>query len=175
MNDFDDLDSFAGDYKPDAGKFRGGLDTLANGQYDLEIIDAAVGLANTSPPKRIYTMTLRVMPGVLAIDHVYWLNDQAAMNRLAADMMALGLDSDKWATGGRKLSVEIPASCVKVRGMRFRASKTSNESKTTNKTYHNLTIATRLTAGTGNGQPALPPPPVMAPPSARDVPSEVPF
>jgi hypothetical protein len=121
------------------------------------------------------------------IEHTYWLNKQASINSFLAEMAALGFPAHTW--GGRAgqipLSVAIPSTLPQMRGLRFRARKTSRfvaarpaggglPAREAN-TYHDLRIASRIrgaampisggekeierAVGTPAGRAPAPPPP----------------
>lgn len=178
MQNFDWLNDYAGDYKPDAGGIRDKLEILKDGRYDFEIMDARWD--ETQNGDRLLKVGLRVLPGSGVIEHAYWLNEQKGINRLAADLLALGFGSDQWGSTNHPLSREIPAAVLKLPGIRFAGSKGSYEAKSDGKPRHTLKVLTRI-SGSGNGR-AMPPvanrPPVQ---DAEDtvynepVPADIPF
>lgn len=162
MSEFADLDSFAAEYKPDAGGFYPGLETINDGNYVFAIQAARLDRARNGD--RILELHLRVAPGTYVVQHTYWLNRQESMNRLAADLLSLGFDSDRWGTQDRPLSKELPQAAERMKGLYFQGHKSSNEAN--GKTYANLRIVGKAKPQSdGNGQ---------ALPSHETVPSDVP-
>lgn len=158
---FDDLDSFGAGYQPQAG-FRPGADTLADGDYDCEIVDAALDFIKGD---RVLRLGLRTSIGRV-VEYLYWLNRQEAVNRLGADLCVLGFDADRWGSANnRPLSVELPKAVAKLKGVRFRATKSSRQGSGLNaaRTFHDLYINCRLD---GRPMPPLTPPANHAPPAA---------
>jgi hypothetical protein len=174
-NDFADLDSFGGEYKPQAA-FRPNLETLPNGEYDCEVVEATLDKINND---RIIRVALRVGPGRV-VEHLYWLNKQEGINRLGAELCVLGFDADRWGPAyNRPLSVELPKVVAKLKGMKFRAAKTSrkdNRPGYQDRVYHDLHISCRLD---GRPMPPLAPPAAPTPAAAAAVPTgsddEIPF
>lgn len=175
----DDLKRFDGEYVAEAA-FAPGLDTLANGTYDFEIISATLGRTKNSADP-IIRINLRVNGGLI----VEWgtlLTGQERCNRLGADLQILGFDSDKWR-GTRPFSKELGLAVPKLKGIKFRAMKRSNDGKD-GKTYHELLLYQRLTASSPaagsppatprNGTP-MPKPPQQQPAGAASDSESIPF
>ncbi|MCC6419516.1 MAG: hypothetical protein IT429_14885 [Gemmataceae bacterium] len=159
-DDFSDLDSYSSQYRPEAA-FRPGLEALANGPADFEIVSAALDKTQKSG-ERICRIILRVVGGI-TVEWTRFLNEQRNLNRLCADLACLGFDADKWNTPGRPLSKEIPAAVAKLPGIKFRAVKTSRQDTRPgyeSKVYHDLQINGRID---GRPMPPLTPPVQTAP------------
>ncbi len=148
---YDDLDSFATDYKPEQQR-RPDLDGLPDGDYDFEVLDAI--LDRTTKGTRILKVGIQPQNG-LAVNHTYWLDQQDKLNGLAADLCLLGFDAHKWGTQERPLSQELPKAVSKLPGIRFRAAKRSNlgTGQHAGRTFHNLYICSRIT---GKAMPTNP-------------------
>lgn len=157
-DDFSDLDSFGGQYKPEAA-FRPGLDAIVNGPVDCEIVSATLERTAKSGD-RVCRLVIRVVGGI-TVDWTQFLTQQSGMNRFCADLAALGFDADKWNTPGRPLSAEVPKAVARLAGIKFRAVKTSREYQ--NKVYHDLQINGRID---GRPMPPLTPPAAPIPPVA---------
>jgi len=120
-DDLSDLDSFGGSYEA-KGAFRPNIDSLANADYDFEIVDAKLDRINTD---RILRIGLRTSAGKV-VEWTHWLNRQEGVNRLGAELVVLGFDADRWGPQhNRPLSVELPKAVLKLPGRKFRATKTS--------------------------------------------------
>lgn len=166
--EYEDLASFDGNFSPQA-QFRPGLDTLADGDYDLTVVDAALDKAKGD---RILRLGLRTQTGMV-VERVYWLTTQEAMNRLGADLLALGFPANTWGSGGKTLATELPAAVAKLPGLKFRGTKKARISAKDNKTYHELYVCGRI-----QGAPMPAAAPVRAPaPAAAPVPADdrIPF
>jgi hypothetical protein len=137
------------DFVPQAGR-RPGLDALANGDYDMEIVEAE--LVHTEKSRDwILRTALRVLPAGGVYEHVYFFRTLDAYNRLGADVVTLGFEA------AQPFSQHIPGIVARLRGVRFRARKAESKGKD-GQVYHNLYINSRL-AGTpmptaGAPQPA---------------------
>lgn len=156
---FDDLDGFGDEYRPQAG-FRPGIETLASGDYDFEIIDACLDRARNND--RIVKLGLQTSAGRV-VEHTYWLNKQESVNRFGADMAVLGFPAQTW---GKQvpLSKAIPECVARLKGVKFRATKTARDGTGLNagKVYHDLYISCRI-----DGRP-MPP---LQPPAAQPTPN----
>lgn len=125
MNDdiLEEISNYDQDYAPSENKaFMPGAEVLADGVYVMDIIEAE--LTRTEKKQEpILQLTLR-MPGGLTIQHAYFFRDQAAVDRLGADLCVLGFDADKWnGRHGRKFSAELSKAVGKLAGIRFQAKK----------------------------------------------------
>lgn len=142
---FDELDNFGGDYQAQA-KFRPGLETLANGEYDFEFTEAKLDRINDDLVMR----TGLKVNGARVIERVWWLNTQDALNRFGADMLALGFDADRWGpANNRPLSREVPKVVARLPGVRFRGTKASRPKldfakQPTGEHWHDLHISGRV-------------------------------
>lgn len=147
---YDDLASFDDDYKPEK-PFRPGIDTLADGDYEMEIVEA--NLAHASTGDRVLNLDLRVNGGTV-VQHTYWLKTQAGMNSLGADLCTLGFDANKWGkTGGKSIKEALPESVKKLPGIRFKCTKKRRDGSGANagKVYHDIYINARIS---GRSMPA---------------------
>lgn len=172
-NSYADLDAYGAQAAPEHA-FRPGIDTLANGDYEFEVENAALDQINSM---RVMRLNLKVLPAARQVEQVYWLNRQEGVNGLLAEMAALGFPAHTWGSGPGKtpLSVAIPDCVGRLRGVRFRGSKTSRPGKQGGQSYHDLHISGRLGGApmppvtptpSPNGRPGLPPQPVpMVPPT----------
>jgi hypothetical protein len=124
-------------FAPQAGR-RPGLEALANGDHDLEIVEAE--LTRTEKTREAILRTvLHVLPAGGVYEHVYFFRTQDAYNRLGADVATLGFPLD----AAQPFSGQLKGIVPRLRGVRFRARK--GESKGTDgKVYHNLYINSRL-------------------------------
>lgn len=161
-DNYEDLDSFANDYKP-TGNVKPGLDALTDGEYDFEIVEAKLD-RTPKTGDRIFRVGLRVMATGTLVEKTYFLKTSGNINVLGSDLMSLGLDADKWGTAQRPLSQELPGACNKLKGLCFRGKKVAKQEG--DNTYHNLYIQ-RLIAKSSIGN---------APPSSYGPPAEtIPF
>lgn len=140
MHEYDDLNEFEGEFVPQPA-IRAGLDSLPDGVYDFEIVDAELTKAQNGD--RICCLGLRNNLGVL-VQHTYWLTRQVAINRMGYDFEILGQPI------GQPLSETIPAAVRKLPGTKFRGTKSSRFVPGTNgkkdATYHDLSISGRVQA-----------------------------
>ena len=143
---------------------RPGLDSLPDGDYELEIGSAEFTRTDKTR-EAILRMMLRVCAGPhlgQVVEHVYFFQTAESVGRIGADLISLGLPADRWtAQHGVKFSEQLIAHLHALRGMRFRGKKTSYE-KVKGGTGHGLWISARLPA---KGTPITPPParPLPAP------------
>lgn len=169
-DDFSDLDNFGGTELRAQHAFKSTIETLPDGTYDFEITAAV--LDRTKDGDRILRMDLRVLGGAV-VEWACWLNKQTSVNALCADLVALGFDADKWGPA-RPLSVELPRAVVRLKGLKFRATKSSRKDSRPgmgDKVYHDLRVACRLD---GRPMPPLTPPVAGAPTPATPPPTNPP-
>lgn len=176
--DYSDLDNLGGTYAPQHA-FKPGIDTLPDGSYDLEIESATLDRVNAD---RVARVGLKIAGGT-SVEWTVWLSRQEGVNGFCADLAVLGFDTDKWGPANNRLiSVELPKAVSRLKGIRFRGSKTHREGKGTNlgKVYHELRVLCRLDSrpmppvGPTNGSaaphpaqtPQTPAAPVRSPASA---------
>jgi hypothetical protein len=147
------------DFVPQAER-RPGLDALANGDYDLEVVEAE--LARTEKTRDVILRTaLRVLPAGGVHEHVYFFRSQEAVNRLGADLVTLGFEVP------HPFSQHLPGIVARLKGVRFRARKAESKGKD-GWTFHNLFVNSRLA---GSPQPAAGgPQPAIASSNSDDVP-----
>lgn len=153
---YEDLAWFDQEYKPEASKFRPGLETLPDGPYDFEVTDAELK-KSARQQMRILELGLKVNGGAV-IQHAYFLDTQDQMNRLGADLCVLGIPADKWGkAGGVSVAVGLPQAVKQLPGIRFRGSKDHNTTEARDggqpKTFHNLRVLCRA----GGTPPPAPP------------------
>jgi hypothetical protein len=165
-----DLERFDDVYEPEkAGQFDPGPEILPDGDYDFVILGGSIGPAGTD---KVLRLKLQVLGGPHDGDQLTrtsFINSNDAVNHIGKDFKTLEFDADKWKpVFGRRFSVELPAAVAKVRGIRFKAKKTSSpgtDKKTgAAKTFHNIYINKKL-AESGipgvpdqpNGQPGTDP------------------
>jgi hypothetical protein len=135
-----EISHFDREFTPQSGR-RQGIDSLANGDYDLEIAEAE--LTRTEKTREpLLRLLLRVLPEGGVYEHVYFFRTQDAVNRLGADLVTLGCPLEE----KRPFSQQLPRAVAHLSGIRFRAKKAENKSADGGKTYHNLHINARLTA-----------------------------
>jgi hypothetical protein len=154
-NNFDDLNWFNEKYEPGYA-FKAGIDQLANGDYDIEIVSARLKFAGQSADRVVET-EIRIAGGAI-YQFTWWLNKPEAVNRYGADMGVLGFPAAKW---GKEipLAQAIPDSVAKLPGIKFRAHKGSREDTRPEKKgtwYHDLHVNARL-SGTPMPAPATAP------------------
>jgi hypothetical protein len=138
------------DFVPQAER-RPGLDALANGDYDLEVVEAELVLTEKTRDVILRT-ALRVLPAGGVYEHVYFFRTQEAVNRLGADLVTLGFEVP------RPFSRHLPGIVARLKGVRFRARKAESKGKD-GRTFHNLFVNSRLAgspvpAAGGAPQPA---------------------
>jgi hypothetical protein len=155
---YEDLAWFDEQYKPEASKFRPGLETLPDGSYDFEIVDAEIK-KSAKKQVRILELGLKVNGGAV-VQHAYFLDTVEKMNRLGGDLCVLGIPADKWGkAGGVSVAVGLPEAVRQLPGIKFRGAKDHNTPNAapgqTPKTFHNLRILCRV-AGTPAPVPAGP-------------------
>ena len=153
MNDpsvSEELSRFDDEFHPRAGR-KPGIDSLPDGSYDLEIVEAE--LARTQEQRlAILRQGLRVLSGPhagMVVENVYFLETQENRDFLGADLGTLGFDVHEWrAARGRGFSQELPRAVEAMRGRRFRGKKETNK-----KGYAALYVHARLN-GTATPMPA---------------------
>ena len=132
-DDFDtDFSSFDDDFAPQPA-IRPGLDTLSDGAYDFEILDAELTRAKNGDS--ICTLGLKASTGQV-VQQTYWLNRQANVNRMGYDFGVLGYPV------AAPLNESIPAAVAQLPGTKFRGIKSSRTYE--GKLYHDLAVSTRL-------------------------------
>lgn len=129
------------------------LDTLPDGDYDFEILDAAMDRSFRDQALMLRVL-LKVLNGPcqdLEVEHVYWFKSKRNVEFLGGALCTLGFDADRWtAVHRRKFSAELPRAVEKLPGIRFRGTKKTNKDNGTS--FHNLYINARL------GNTAMPEP-----------------
>ncbi len=156
-DDFSDLDQMAksGDYKPEASGFLPGPEAVEDGVYDFEIM--SVSLKKTIKEKKnIVEMVLRVLSGPrggIVLQRASHLTTVENMNRLAGDLITLGLDADKWNSNGKNWSVNLAENAPKLVGRRFVGKKVfrSGDKLKGIPDYHNIYINAVITGSTPPG------------------------
>jgi hypothetical protein len=140
------------EYKPSDGpKVKPGLDTLPDGDYDLEIAYADLGVTSKTNDT-ILRIGLKVLTGPMAgvtVEKPIFFNSQVSVDILGAELVTLGFDADKWtAANGRRFSQELVRVVPLLRGICFRGHKKRNESN--GEVYHNLYVNAKLPPRSGN-------------------------
>lgn len=166
--EYADLDGF-GQQAQAQHAFALGIETLPDGAYDCEVTSAQLDRAANSD--RIVRVNLRLLSaGGQEVQHTYWLNKQASVNGFLAELAALGFPAAQWGSGPGKvpLSAAIPEAVGRLRGVRFRAVKTSRHvpaqpagmgrAAREAATYHDLRVSGRIQGAPmpGPAQPAAP-------------------
>lgn len=140
-DDFSDLDRWANEYKPEADGRMPGPELLPDSSYEFEIV-AATMRKTQKKQDTIFALHLRVRGGAqdgAELERVTWFNRQEDVNRLGGDMVTLGLvDAKDWGKRNKPWSQELRDACPRLKGLRFRGSKTSSEGD--KKTFHNLFV-----------------------------------
>ena len=129
---YDDLGEFDGEFSPQPA-IRPGLDTLPDGSYEFEVLDAELTRAQNGD--RICNLGLRANKSAV-VQHTYWLNKQTNINRMGYDFGVLGLEI------GAPLNETIPAAVAQLAGIKFKGVKTSRTYQS--KLYHDLHISSRV-------------------------------
>lgn len=148
-------------YTPDPGRYPG-IETLPDRDYVFEVAHATLGKTQNTG-EAILHVILRSDEGVM-VERPYFFQKQTQVNKLGADLCALGFDADKWR-GNRPFSRELVAALPKLVGVKFRARKITEPG--TDKPFHNLYINGRVGANTQTSRvpmPASRPAPQPAPP-----------
>lgn len=139
---YDYLDSYENEYKPEHA-VRPRLETLADGDYEFTILDAAiVHLVN----KPVLRAGLKVEGGGI-IEHTWWHDSQDKFNAMAADLLSLGFPADKWGKGGIPVKQGFPDAVAKMPGIRFKGAKRTErptEGTYAGKVFHKLYISGRV-------------------------------
>lgn len=153
----EELAQFDRDYNPSGGR-RPGLDMLADGNYDFEIVSASLDRTERTNDL-IFRLGLKVLATGQACESVYFFASQQNVDILGSDLTSLGLDADQWKPPTRPFSREIVAACPKLVGIHFRAKKVTKPGRD-GKTFHNLQSISRLA---GNAASSVSPPPPYTP------------
>ena len=141
-DDFSDLGGYEEDFAPQPA-IRPGIDTLPNGSYDFEILDAELTRAQNND--RICNLGLKA--GGAVVQHTYWLNKQMNVNRMGYDFGVLGFTVEP------PLNETIPAAVRSLPGVKFRGVKSSREYQ--GKTYHDLHVSVRIGAAVSANESAF--------------------
>ena len=166
---YEELETFDENFQPSAG-MRAGLDTLPDGTYGFEIVEA--DLSRTAQTQElILRLSLKVItdnrPAMAIhgraidtiVDRAYLFRSSEAVALLGGDLMTLGFDSQDWTVAnGRPFSKELPRVIPRLHGLRFRGQKKTKQNlKNPEQPYHNLTILARLPGGSATSTPPMPP------------------
>ncbi len=158
-----ELEAFDRDFAPDGGR-RPGVDSLADGDYDFEIVHAELTKTEKTN-EAILKLDLRVAGEGAAgvVRYAYLFRSLTGVNVLGSDLCTLGFDADQWKPPARPLSRELPRAVPLLPGIRFRGKKkTTPNPKDPTKPYANLYVNQKLD---GSG-----PPPAYAPEGATSSP-----
>jgi hypothetical protein len=174
INDIDpailaDLQSFdTDDFKPaDRNAYRCGIDVLQEGNHDFAVQGGEFRRAKDSA---IFALVLRSETQNTICERTYWLNRKEEGERLAADLMVLGFDTDQWQAPARPFSKEFLKVVPQLPGIRFKGTKKTNPNKNDPaKVYHNLYVNARL-PGTGAVGTSAPPSHPEMPANHDDIP-----
>lgn len=170
MNDdvFDELSRYDADVRP-AERYGTMPSTkdIPPGIYACTITTADVGRTrNNHTPILRLTLQARGALFDLLVEHAYVIGDQNAADHLVADLVALGLDADKWIVPHRPFSSELPKALPKLVGIRFQARKRTyakaGETKE-NETGYAFDISGLLKGEAPASPRPAPPPPAPAP------------
>jgi hypothetical protein len=141
------------------------VEDLADGQHTFEVLDLDVSKTEKKGDM-IVKWCLLVCDGAgkgSLIEHVHWLGDQDAVNRLGKDLVAVGYPAAKWAdkTSGLKFAVEFARIVPALPGMVFVGKKRTYTPQAVAgapapKTGHYLDFLRLVSAGTG--KPSRQPP-----------------
>lgn len=160
---FEEIGRFDQDYAPaERQSFLPGVEALRDGVHVLEVVRAEVSRTEKTR-EAIFKLILRAADG-LTFERAYFFRDQDSVDRLGADLAALGLDSDKWnGRHNRRFSVELAKCPSKLAGVRFQAKKETKPGNTPGKDYHNLYISVLIggpkgAAASAAATPAAPKP-----------------
>lgn len=124
---WDVIGQFDAGFIPEAGGLRRSVDDLPQGTYDCEVVDAEVALL----PSGTAVLRLGLRPtGQAVVEKTYWLEDQKGVNRLGADLVALGFDADRWTPAFRRsFAGELRAALPRLRGVRFKFTRKNQPKK----------------------------------------------
>src|SRR5262245_27970011 len=144
-DDFADLDQWDDQCAPDAG-FPLDLSSLADAEYAFEILEARLTFAQTTA--RLCEIDLQVLGG-RKLRWTHWLQDQRGVNTLCAHLQSLGLPAKSWGSRSDQipLSQALPGALAGLKGIKFRAYKSSRDWKDRlgkEKLLHDLTISCKL-------------------------------
>jgi hypothetical protein len=142
--------------------FRRNVDSLPNGTYQCEIVDASLDRTENSQ-ELIFRMLLRINGGGL-FEWPHWPKDLAAANRIGAVMVDLGFG--KFFPPGR-FSTGIISVLSRLRGLKFQAHKTTrlkDRNQPQGDVYHDFIVLGLITGAVAAG---------TAPPSSSPGRSEV--
>ena len=139
-----------------------GLESLADGEYVFRIVSVGEKVVTMADRKTdlitwVYAIESGPGPAGIQVEEPVWLNEQKRANQLGSVLVTLGVPANHWREQGIKFSVGFRAAVPGLVGVRFKAKKTANASKTSSKIYQNLEILTIMGVGT-------------APPSSYDLP-----
>lgn len=167
-NEYADLDAYGQEAAPKhAWRLR--IDNVPDGAYDCEIVEA---LLETRSGHRVCGVTLKM--GSMEIEYTYWLNKQEGINAFLAEMGALGFPTANYGSrpGQTPLSQAIPQLVSRLKGIKFRGTKSSRKGKAETPipgrerkeppTYHDLRIMARIA---GNPMPGQAPAHMVIPPA----------
>ncbi len=178
-----ELSRFDEEFEPDDAR-RPGVDCLDDGDYDFEIVAAALD-RTTLKQELILKMNLKILKGKAAavgnvVEHGYPLGTSKGCNRLGSDLATLGFDTDLWKAPERPFSVELLKAIPAIKGRCFKGHKQANpgtDREGQPKTFHNLYINGRIPSPTSNGAPVSAPAPVVYPDASQQMEddSDIPF
>lgn len=150
-----DLERYDNDFVPQAA-FRPSLDTIPDGDYSFEIIDAIPDRTKNSKDP-ILRVGLRVDGGII-VERGYLFTSQEGVNRFGADLCTLGIPVDQKSPFSKQLQTAVP----KLKGVKFRARKSTDRAKNSDKAYTNLLI---ISLDNGKANRPAKPVPLQSPPA----------
>lgn len=163
---FEEIGRFDDDYAPKQGQLPG-IDKLPDGTYDFEI--ASVELARTPNSGMPLLRTgLRVGSGGV-FEWVHFLDKQDKVDRCGADLAAVGLP--EFASKGG-FSAALKKALTRMKGMRFRATKSTDTGKD-GKKYHNIFVAGPISGAARTPPPAARPAANGSQPTQSDTAGEI--
>jgi hypothetical protein len=132
--------------------FRDRVETLPDGSYDIDIIDASDGDIKGAP---VFRLGLQCNGGMV-VEHIYWVESDDAVNAFGADMKVLGMPAERWGNT-IPLSKALPEALKACVGMRFRGMKSTDKGtgKNEGKTFPRLRFVCKLDK-TGGSRPTAP-------------------
>lgn len=166
-----DLEQFNEGFAPSVGGRKPGLDSLQDGEYEMQIASASLEKTKNTGDT-VLKISYRIPSGAVSmVEQVFFFRNQENVNSLGRDLETLGFDTSSWKppTGNFASGIVELVAKDKLVGLMVKAKKTTNSS-TGGKTYHNLKFISLL--------PKFSQPPAFsqsAVPQQSESSSEVPF
>jgi hypothetical protein len=138
-DDFSDLSTYDGQADP-KDAFAPYLSSLPDGAYNFCFEKSELTLNKNN--ERVLNCTLRIVGGA-AVLHTWHIKSLNGMNRLLADLCALGFDAERWGRpGGPSLKDALPNAVRQLVGKRFHGVKATRPDRDDpKKTYTDLHIS----------------------------------